>query len=965
MRFSYLCLFILCFSMTLSAQRKRKKSTTPQPTTASERWEGYQKRLILEKNSIVKNIPFKNIGPTVMSGRVVDLAVDPENPSHFYVAYASGSLWETKNNGTSFVPIFDNQIVMSIGDIAVDWENSIIYVGTGENNSSRSSYSGYGIFKSDDNGKNWEHLGLKESHHIGRIIIHPSQPEILWVASLGHLYSENTERGIYKSTDGGKTWTKTLFVNNRTGAVDLIMHPKNPNLLITAMWEKDRKAWNFEEAGAGTAIYRSEDGGNTWNEIADNSGFPDTNGTGRIGLAFAPSDQNIVYAILDNQDRRKKEETEDKGIKKEVLRNMSSQQFMTLENKDINDFLDKYGFPSKYNAVDIKKDVESGKVRPSDLVIYTEDANSLLFDTPVKGGEMYRSNDAGKTWKKTHEDYIENMIFSYGYYFGQVRVDGQDPNVVYTMGVPIVRSDDGGKTFSSINEDNVHVDHHAIWINPNDPRHLILGNDGGVYISYDTGTTWINCNSPSVGQFYAIAVDMDEPYNVYGGLQDNGVWKGPSNYTYSRSWYQEGKYPYERLLGGDGMQVAVDTRDNATVYTGYQYGNYFRINTQTGERKYFTPKHELGDAPLRWNWEAPIAISSHNQDIIYFGSNRFHRSMNKGDDFETLSGDLTKGGKKGDVGYGTLTSISESPLRFGLIYVGSDDGIIHRSDNAGESWTKITTGLPADYWVSTVQASAHKEGRVYASLNGYRWDNFQPLVYVSDDYGKTWGSISSNLPMEPVNVIKEDLQNENLIYVGTDHGVYASIDGGTSYHAFADGLPNTPVHDLIIHPRDRDLILGTHGRGIYTANVAQLQELSDEIVGRNLHIFPVQDIPFNARWGSKTWSWGDLIEPQSEVVFYTNADGDGTVEVLLKDKMVSSTNISADRGLNIVPLSLKTDETFKELLEGEQKENYKVAVNGEYYLVDGDYTVRIKIGSNQQETSLTISAPRKPQGRKE
>ncbi len=965
MRTIHLFLILICCSLIVSAQRKKKSSTIPSATSAEARWDGYQQRLKLEENSLVKNIPFRNVGPTVMSGRVVDLAVDPSDPSHFYVAYASGSLWETKNNGTSFEPIFDNQIVMTIGDIAVDWENNIIYVGSGENNSSRSSYSGYGVFKSSNNGETWEHMGLAETHHIGRILIHPLNPNIIWVASLGHLYSENPERGVYKSTNGGKSWNKTLFVSHRTGIVDLIMHPGNPDLLIAAAWEKDRKAWNFTEAGNGTAIYRSENGGDTWSEIGNDSGFPDTEGTGRIGLAFAPSNQNIVYAILDNQDRREKEEDEDEGLTKDELRSLSSSQFMALENKDINKFLDDNGFPREYNAVDIKKDVEAGKVKPIDLVIYTEDANSLLFDTPVKGGEMYRSEDGGKTWKKTHEDYIESMIFSYGYYFGQVRVDAQDPNVIYTMGVPIVRSDDGGKTFKSINEANVHVDHHALWINPDNPKHLILGNDGGVYISFDTGETWTNCNSPSVGQFYSIAIDMAKPYNVYGGLQDNGVWKGPSTYEYSRRWYQEGKYPYERLMGGDGMQVAIDTRDNATVYTGYQFGNYFRLNTETGNRKYITPRHKLGDPPYRWNWEAPIALSVHNQDIVYFGSNRFHRSMNMGDDFETLSGDLTNGGKKGDVSYGTLTTISESPLTFGLIYVGSDDGLVHRSGNVGDSWEKISNDLPKDFWVSTVAASTHKEGRVYASLNGYRWDNFQPMVYVSDDYGNTWKNISSNLPMEPVNVVKEDPEKENILYVGTDHGVYVSLDGGKNYHAFAEGLPNTPVHDLIIHPREKELVLGTHGRGIYIGDVSLIQQLNNDILAKVIHAFPMDEVTYSSRWGSKTWAWGEVIEAETDLAFYSNKNGMGKVEIFYKDQVVSSLDIEADKGLNIMKVPLETEEAFKDLLDDEQKNDYEAAENGDFHLVAGEYTVRITIGDTNVETPLTINKPKERPGRKE
>lgn len=959
-------LLSLSVSFFLPAQRKKPVAKTPAFTEASQRWEGYLQRLSLEKNSLVSNVSFRNVGPTVMSGRVVDLAVNPENPSHFYAAFASGSLWETKNSGASFTPLFDNQVVMTIGDIAVDWKNEIIYVGTGENNSSRSSYAGYGIFKSADNGATWEHLGLEETQHTGRILLHPDDPNTLWVAALGHLYSENKERGIYKSTNGGKTWKKTLFVDNRTGIVDLILHPANPDLLIAAAWEKDRKAWNFTESGTGTALYRSEDGGESWSAIADDSGFPDTKGTGRIGLSFAPSDPAIVYAVLDNQDRRAKEDKEEaEALTKDMLRAMAPAPFLALENSDINAFLDANNFPAQHNAVDIKKEVSEGTITPQDLVTFVEDANAMLFDTPVKGGEMYRSDDAGKTWQKTHEGYIENMIYSYGYYFGQVRVDPQDPNVIYTMGVPIIRSEDGGKTFASINEDNVHVDHHALWINPQNPAHLILGNDGGVYVSLDTGATWTNCNSPSVGQFYAVSVDMDEPYHVYGGLQDNGVWKGPSTYDYSRRWYQEGKYPYERLMGGDGMQVAIDTRDNEVVYTGYQFGNYFRIHTKTGQRKYITPKHELGEEPFRWNWESPILLSSHNQDIVYFGSNRFHRSMNRGDDFETLSPDLTAGGLKGDVSYGTLTSISESPMRFGLIYVGSDDGLIHVSKDAGASWLNVSKGLPERFWVSSVTASAHKEGRIYATLNGYRWDHFEAMVYLSEDYGASWTPIHAGLPKEPVNVLKEDPKNENILYVGTDHGVYASLDKGASYHAFVEGLPNVPVHDLVVHPREQDLVLGTHGRGIYIANLQEIQQLTPEILAKEIHLFAPEKVNYSERWGSRWSEWVDYNEPEVKISFFCSMASTGTLEIWKEDQKVAENSIAANRGLNFKNVSLATTEAFGETLDKEEKESFKASDNGKYYLTAGDYVIRVTLNTVTQETSLTITAPKAGTKRKE
>jgi len=691
----------------------------------------------------VKNIQFRNIGPTVMSGRVVDIAVNPDDPSHFYVAYASGGLWETKNNGNSFNSIFDNKIVMTIGDIIVDWVNSIIYVGTGENNSSRSSYSGFGMYKSKDNGKSWEHLGLDDSHHIGRIVLHPENPDIIWVASLGHLYSENSDRGVYKSIDAGKTWNKTLFVNNRTGAIDIIIDSSNPDILYSAMWEKDRKAWDFDGSGIGSGIYKSVDGGSTWLEVSGGiSGFPDTRGTGRIGLDISISNPNIIYAILDNQDRKSKdEEMGNEGLTKDSFREISEEDFLKISDQELDAFLKQNRFPREYNAIKVKELVRNGMISSYALVEYLEDSNSMLFDTPVIGAEMYKSEDSGNTWKKVNEDDINNLFYSYGYYFGQVRVDPQNPDKVYTMGVPMIKSNDGGKTWGSIDYSNMHGDYHALWINPKRSGHLISGNDGGLNISYDDGENWLKYNSTSVGQFYDINVDMKIPYNVYGGFQDNGVWMGPSNYVASLRWHSSGSYPWKSIYGGDGMQTEIDLRDNETVYTGSQFGNYSRVNTRTGERKRITPSHKLGERPYRWNWETPIYLSRHNQDILYMGSNKFHRSLDQGNNFETLSDDLTNGGIKGNVSYGTLTTIIESSIRYGLIYVGSDDGLIHVSKDGGFSWKNISGSLPEKMWVSGIYPSNFHQNRVYVSLNGYRWDNFDAMIYVSDDYGTNWSKI--------------------------------------------------------------------------------------------------------------------------------------------------------------------------------------------------------------------------------
>lgn len=913
-------IILLLLSNSVLSQKKNKKYIYPHSTSAEQRLKGYNDRLNLNSTSIVKNISFRNIGPTVMSGRVVDLDINPDDPSHFYVAYASGGLWETKNHGNSFVSLFDNQMVMTIGDIKVDWQNDIIYVGSGENNSSRSSYSGNGIYKSLDNGNSWDNIGLQESHHIGRIIIHPQNPEIIWVASLGHLYSSSSERGVYKSLDGGLTWTNKLYVNEYTGAIDLVIDENNPEILYASMWEKDRKAWNFDGSGIGSGIYKSIDGGENWVEISGGeSGFPDTEGTGRIGLDISRSNPNVLFAILDNQDRREgSNNAENDDLTKDDLRSISTSDFLKIEDKKLREFLRNNRFPVEYSVDKIKTMVTNGNISPYSLVEYLEDSNSLLFDTPVIGAEVYQSIDFGETWKKVNEDDLGYLFYSYGYYFGEIRIDPQNPEKVYTMGVPLIKSNDSGKSWMSIDYENMHGDYHALWINPNKSGHLIVGNDGGINISYDDGENWMKFNSPSVGQFYDINVDMEEPYNVYGGFQDNGVWMGPSNYQASLRWHSTGKYPWKSIYGGDGMQTEIDFRDNETVYTGSQFGNYVRTNTRTGERKKITPSHKLGERPYRWNWETPIYLSRHNQDILYMGSNKFHRSLNQGDEFETLSEDLTKGGVKGNVSYGTLTTIIESDVKFGLIYVGSDDGLIHVSRDGGFSWKNISENLPKNMWVSSIYPSRFKESRVYLSLNGYRWDNFEPMIYVSEDYGLNWSRIGNELPNEPVNVIIEDNRNEGLVYVGTDHGVYASLDYGNNFHPFINGLSGAPVHDLVLHPRENDLVVGTHGRSVYIADMTYLQQIDQNILNKNLHVFKVNNLKYSNSWGNRNW-YGNLIEPSVEIVIFSKSNAD--IELLIEGDNGESIkdNYTLENGLNFINHNLLINDKNKYLPKGKYK----------------------------------------------
>ena len=893
------------------------------------------------QTSLVKNVPFTNIGPAIMSGRVVDLAVNAKNPVEFYVAYASGGLWYTNNNGTSFTAISENAPTQNMGAIAVDWNNGTIWVGTGESNSSRSSYSGIGVLKSIDNGKTWKNVGLPDSQHIGRIIINKNNPNEVVIAVVGSLYTPNKQRGVFKTTDGGKTWKNTLFINENTGVIDLSVSPTNPNILFAASWERNRKAWNFDGDGEGSAIYKSTDAGETWvNITTDKSGFPTGSGVGRIGLAAF--NNNVIYALLDNQFMRpEKEKKKDEGLQKDDFKKMSKDEFLKLDDKELNTYLKTNNFNKKYSAKSVKKSIEKGTVVPSDLAIYLEDANYVLLNSEVIGAEVYKSTDGGKTWNKTHKDYLDGVYSSYGYYFGTVAVNTNNQNKIYIGGVPLLKSDDGGKNWTSIGKENVHSDHQALWVNPNLEGHVINGNDGGVNITYDDGENWIKNNSPAVGQFYYINVDNQKPYNVFGGLQDNGVWYGPSNYKASKRWEGSGNYPYKSIGGGDGMQVQIDSRNNNIVYAGSQFGYYYRINLKTEDYLSIHPTHELGDTPYRYNWQTPILLSLHNQDILYMGANKLLRSMDKGETFDVISNDLTTGGKKGNVPYGTLTTISESPFQFGFIYVGSDDGYVNITENSGNTWTRISDNLPQGLWVSRVIASQHEKDRVYITLNGYRNDDFKPYVFMSENKGVTWKNIGSKLPNYPVNVIKEDPVDENTVYLGTDNEAYVSFDKGANWQLFSNGLPKVAIHDLVIQNEAKDLLIGTHGRSIYKANIAALQEFN-VVKNSEITIFEIPSIRYSSRWGSSWSQWSKPFQPSITIPFYTSNSDEYTLEILSEDATkLNSFEISADKGFNYFDYDLTTSS--KSVKSYFNKKDIKIskAKNDNYYLPKGKYFIKI------------------------
>ena len=907
------------------------------PTSAKEFEESITKRQQLRTNSIFKNYPIRNVGPVIMSGRVTDIAVHPENGRIFYVAYASGGVFKTTNSGNTMTPVFDHQDALGIGDIAISPSNpDVIWVGTGENNSSRSTYAGAGIFKSMDAGKNWDFVGLRNIQHTGRIIAHPTDVNTAWVAAVGPLYSYSSERGIYKTTDGGKSWNKTLFVNDSTGVIDLIIHPKNPNILWASTWEKDRKAWNFKEGGNGSAVYKSTDGGNTWKKSV--KGLPQGDFVGRIGLDISKSNPNVLYALIDNQYETKKETSSNSNnLTESSFIKMTNKEFEALDNKKLETFLRRNRFPEKYTAQSVKRDVKNGKYKPKALGEFLGDANAALFNTSIKEMEVYRSNDGGESWFRTHDYQIPGVYNTYGYYFGEVRVDPNNENTVYALGVPLIKSTDGGKTWTiKANNDPVHADQQAMWIDPNDSEHILLGNDGGLYESHDGGDNFIHHNTEAVGQFYTVSVDMEKPYNIYGGLQDNGTFYGPSTSTSTPNRNR----PWKRLFGGDGMHVFANPTNSDLVYVGFQYGNYFRIEQSKNIRESITPSHEVGEPRYRYNWNSPIALSHHNPDVIYFGSQKLSRSFDQGRTWTAISPDLTNDHPNGDVPYSTLSTIGESPLDFNVIWVGTDDGNIQLTRDGGTTWNNVTGSIPKGLWVSEVHPSKYDKGTAYISLNGYRYDDFTTYLYKTTDFGKTWTSIKGNLPDEVANVIVQDPVEPTILYAGLDHGTYVSFNDGKEWHYLAN-LPNVASYDMVVHPRENELVIGTHGRSIWVMDVKPLQNLVPRL-NEAITAFKPDDVRFNNRWGQSSSPYRDAFMPSIDFLFYLGKSSSSNVDITFKnnkDEQVYSTKIEAEHGFNVFTWDLVTGS-------GKNKKPK--------FLEKGEYTITFTAGKNKHEVPFKI-----------
>ena len=778
----------------------------------------------------ISSLRFREIGPATMGGRVNDIEVSLQDDRVIYVGMAVGGILKSINGGTTWTTIFDKETVSTIGDVAIAPSNpSIVWAGSGESNNRQSSSWGNGVYKSMDAGKTWKNMGLAETHHIARVVIHPRNPDIVWVAATGKLWGPSPERGVYKTTDGGKTWTHVLKVNDDTGATELVIDTESPTILYAAMYQRRRTVFGFNGSGEGSALYKSNDGGETWNKIVkgmpydtENAPTPRPEGlteTGRNSIAIYDKDTNIVYATV-------------------------------------------------------------------------EHAN----------GGVYRSTDKGETWTRQADiNAVPRPM-----YFSKLKIDPNNDQRLWLAGVAMQYSEDGGKTWTGNFSRAPHADTHGIWINPKNSNHVIQGNDGGINISYDRGRTWDYSNTVPLGLFYEVGADNSLPYKVCGGLQDNNTWCGPSMTMSPQGisnddWYTVG--------GGDGFFAQPHPTDPDIVYGESQDGNLFRRNVRTGESKQIRPREEEGEKNYRFQWNSPILISSHDPNTVYYAGNFVFKSTERGDNWKKISPELTTNvdrntlqimGKVPDKNsrsrhdgvqqFPAVTTISESPKNPNILWAGTDDGNLQVTRD-GQTWKNVVDkvpGLPKGTYVSRVIASASGEGSAYATFDGHRMGDFKVYVYMTSDFGETWKSIVSNLPQNNgiVSVIREHPRNTNLLFVGTEYGMYASIDRGANWTKFHMNLPTVPVDDILSHPRENDLILATHGRSIWIMDdITALEQMNDAVLASDIHLF---DPRRSVQW--RTWNNKPLT---SDKAFYgQNPPNGAMINFYVKESLAAGQNVT-------------------------------------------------------------------------
>jgi photosystem II stability/assembly factor-like uncharacterized protein len=836
-----------------------------------------------EVGKLFEKVNWRCIGPAVMGGRTVDIDVVESQPWIIYAAIGPSGVWKSENNGITWKPVFHEESSVSVGDIAITQSQpDIIWVGTGEATCRNSVTIGDGVYKSIDGGKTWQNKGLEETRHISRIIIDPQNPAIVYVAAMGHLWGANEERGIYKTTDGGETWEKILYVNKDTGFADLAIDPSNSQILYAAAYEYRRFPYYFYSGGPGSGLYKTTDGGKTWKKLTKD--LPE-GVMGRIGIDVSRSQPNVVYALIEHKD-----------------------------------------------------------------------------------GGIWRSEDKGENWTRTCDKKTYDRVNFRPFYYSQIRVDPSDDKVVYVFSGGSFVSKDMGKKFSIISR-GTHPDHHALWIDPSNPLHLIDGNDGGIDISYDGGKNWQAIQHMALAEVYQIGFDMRNPYYVYCGLQDNGSWGGPSASLDSAGitnddWYSIG--------GGDGFYAQVDSTDPNTIYRNYQMNGLSRYDMRIGRSKNIRPLASRKEPPYRFNWNSPILISPHDPKTVYTGGNFLFKTRNGGQSWEIISPDLSTNDPEKQKNSGgpitpentgaeihcTIITISESPVVPGIIWCGTDDGNVQLTRDGGRTWKNVVENipdLPPYTWCSRIEASHFDPGTAFAAFDGHRTDDYETYVYKTSDYGETWTSLKGNLPFGWVHVIREDLKNKNLLFVGTEFGVYASLDGGESWFSLQNNLPTVAVRDIAIHPRENDLIIGTHGRGIWIIDdISPLQEMTKEVFASNLHLFsirPTTQFLRSARgetYSSKVYAARNPTYGMILNAYFKTKPGERP-KISIKDK----------RGETIFKLDLTSKEGFQRKTWNlrfipKTKDGKTISPSGMGFVAapfvsPGEYTVEMTVGEQKVE----------------